>query len=35
MTAQDKAKAGLWLLKEAIRDYLAAHPEGVQSGKVR
>ena len=35
MTAQEKAKAGLWLLEEAIIDYLAAHPEGVWSGKAR
>jgi hypothetical protein len=35
MTPEEKAKAGLWLLKEAIRQYLEQHPEGVPVAKAR
>ena len=27
MTPQEKAKAGLWLLKQAVLDYLATQPD--------
>jgi hypothetical protein len=26
MTANEKARAGLWLLTEAVHDYIVAHP---------
>lgn len=35
MTAHEKAKAGLWLIKEAVLHYLAEHPEGVPSSEAR
>jgi hypothetical protein len=35
MTAQEKAKCGLWLLKQAILDYLATRPDGARSVEVR
>ena len=35
MTPREKAQSGLKLLKEATRDYIAAHPEGIRSRKVR
>ncbi len=35
MTAREKAKAGLWLIKEAVLHYLAEHPEGVASAEAR
>jgi hypothetical protein len=35
MTPEEKAKCGLWLLKEATLDYLAARPEGVSSRTAR
>jgi hypothetical protein len=35
MTAQEKAKAGLWFIKEAVLQYLADHPEGVRTVKAR
>jgi hypothetical protein len=28
MTSQEKAKAGLWLLKQAVLEYLAKQPNG-------
>jgi hypothetical protein len=34
MTAQEKAKAGLWLLKQAVLDYLATKPQGAQAFEV-
>lgn len=35
MTAQEKAKAGLWLLKQAVLDYLEARPEGAPAAEIR
>lgn len=35
MTAQEKAQAGLWLLKEALVQYLADHPQGVTPSDAR
>lgn len=35
MTANDKARAGLWLIKEAVVQYLTEHPEGVPSADAR
>jgi hypothetical protein len=35
MTAQEKAQAGLRLLKEAVLDYLKAHQEGASGQGVR
>lgn len=35
MTAQEKAKAGVWLLKQAVLDYLQSRPEGAPSADIR
>jgi len=34
MTAQEKAQSGLSMLKDAMIDFLAGHPEGVQNVEV-
>lgn len=35
MKPEEKAKCGLWLLKEAMLDYLKVHPPGVSATEVR
>jgi len=35
VTAQEKAKCGLWLLREATLNYLATRPEGATASEVR
>lgn len=35
MTAQEKAKAGLWLLKQAVLDYLESRPDGAPAAEIR
>lgn len=35
MTAKEKAKCGLWLLKQAVLDYLATRPDSVSGGEIR
>ncbi len=35
MTAPEKAKAGLWLLKQAVMEVLANDPRGMQPSQVR
>jgi hypothetical protein len=35
MTPQEKAKCGLWLLKEAYLEYVATRPDGVRGEEVR
>jgi hypothetical protein len=35
MTAQEKASAGLSLLKQAVLDYLGTRPEGAPSSEIR
>lgn len=35
MTAQEKAKAGVWLLKEAVVEFIREHPEGITPAEVR
>jgi hypothetical protein len=35
MTPQEKAKAGLWLLKQAVLDYLGTRLEGAPAAEIR
>ena len=35
MTAQEKAEAGLWLLKQAVLDYLERRPDGAPAAEIR
>jgi hypothetical protein len=35
MNAQEKAKAGVWLLKQAVVDYLRTRPEGASASEIR
>jgi hypothetical protein len=35
MTPEEKAKCGLWLLKEATLDFLKEHPQGASGADIR
>lgn len=35
MNAKEKAKAGIWLLKQAVLEFIGEHPDGVKPSEIR